>query len=111
MSNTPSLFDPPDPYQLARTNDPTTSHQAAASLRAVHITKTRMAILDLLRGHPDGLTDQDIARALPALASPSGLRTRRHELGEMGLVIDSRRRRRSLSNRMMIVWVANTSAR
>lgn len=108
MSGQPSLFDPPDPRHLARTGDPSTSHEAAQSLRAVTITKTRMAILDLIRAHPDGLTDQDIAVMLPGLASPSGLRTRRAELVDMGLVADSKRRKPSIANRRMIVWVAIT---
>jgi len=111
-----SLFDgddvgePPDPYQLARKTDPHTSLEAAASLRAVRITKTRQAILACLRRHPEGLTDEQLNGFLNYLASDSGLRTRRSELVEGGLVADSGKRLRSKSGRRMIVWIACPSS-
>jgi hypothetical protein len=104
--NQNSLFDPPDPYTLARGTDPPTSLEAAGSLRAVRITKTRMAILDRLRANPDGLTDEQIAKQLRTMASPSGLRTRRKELVEAGYAADSGRKGVTLSGRRTIIWVA-----
>jgi predicted transcriptional regulator len=101
-----SLFDPPDPYQLARKTDPHTSLDAAKSLIAVRITETRKAILLVLKRSPDGLTDEEIARNLGPIASPSGLRTRRKELVEAGLVFDTGRRRTTRSRRRTIVWEA-----
>lgn len=106
-----SLFDqgvgePPDPHHLARKTDPHTSLDAAKSLRAVRITQTRRKIIELLRQFPDGLSDQEIGHKLATVASPSGLRTRRAELVEMGLVADSGRRAVTTSGRRTIVWVA-----
>ncbi|HSV39795.1 MAG TPA: hypothetical protein VLI04_13645 [Nocardioidaceae bacterium] len=101
-----SLFDPPDPYQLARKTDPQTSLDAAKSLVAVRITRTRQAILECLRQHPDGLTDEQIASALHHMASPSGLRTRRSELFAAGLVADSTRRGTTRAGRKTIIWIA-----
>ena len=105
-----SLFDPeepvPEPWTLARPTDPETSHEAAKSLRAVKITETRMKILDLLKRFPEGLTDTEIGHKLSTVASPSGLRTRRSELVDMGLVADSGRKALTNSGRRTIVWVA-----
>jgi hypothetical protein len=107
VSEPRSLFDPPDPHTLARTTDPGTSHEAAGSLVAVRITRTRQAILECLRRHPDGLSDEQIAQHYrgPA-ASPSGLRTRRSELTEAGLIRDSGRKTRTRSGRRTIIWTA-----
>lgn len=100
-----SLFDMPDPYQLARRGDPHTSFEAAGSLVAVRITRTRLAILELLHSRPDGLSDEQIALLYTGpKASPSGLRTRRAELVEGGLVIDTGKRTRTKSGRHTIIW-------
>jgi len=102
----PSLFDPPDPHVLARSSDPSTSHEAAGSLKAVKVTATRQAILKTLRDHRDGLSDEQIADAYNGPpASPSGLRTRRAELCEAGLVADSGRMTHTRSGRRTIVWI------
>ena len=105
-----SFFDPPDPYTRARRGDPVTSLEAAGSLAVVRLTKVRQGILDVLRAHPDGLSDEQIAAAyfhggFGPKASPSGLRTRRSELVEGGLIADSGRRTRTQSGRRTIVWV------
>ena len=106
MSQQPNLFgEEPEPWRLARKGDPETSFEAASSLKAVRITKTRQAILDLLQEHPAGLSDEQIARAYQGPeASPSGLRTRRAELADAGLVVDTGRRARTRSGRRTILW-------
>ena len=89
---------------FARKSDPGTSHKAAASVK--NITETQQFILKALR-KPG--TDQKIAEAYKSfrkapMASESGLRTRRSELVELGLVIDSGKRSKTASGRQAIVW-------
>lgn len=98
----PSLFDLPQ----ARTTDPESSHKAARTVSK--LAEKRAAVLAILRDHPVGLTDTGIAsihhtRQLP-WQSPSGLRTRRNELVELGLVQDSGRVETTASGRQAIVW-------
>lgn len=79
----------------ARITDPATSHEAAGSLTAERLSETQRAILELLNQHP--LTDEQIGfrhfRAAQSgrwnHASESGLRSRRKELVEKGLVVRS----------------------
>ena len=100
MLDTPSLFDQPS----ARLSDPRTSHLAAASVE--NLTERRAAVLYVLGVIQRG-TDEDIADAYPPgmiQQSPSGLRTRRNELVELGHVRDSGLRRKLRSGREAIVW-------
>ena len=91
------IFDP-----AARATDPDTSWQAARSVG--ELRPRQAAVLELLADH-DGLTDEDIARLyVGPRQSPSGLRTRRRELVDMGLVVDSGRRGVTVSGRSTIVW-------
>lgn len=63
-------------------------------------------ILELLRLHPDGLTDSDIYKndGVSKHNSPSGARTRRCELVDMGFVKSSGRTKTLPSGRESIVW-------
>lgn len=80
----------------ARRRDPATSHAAAESVTP-KLTITRRALLKALRLLARPVTDHEIARYYPGIAqndglpgqSPSGLRTRRKELVDLGLVRDS----------------------
>lgn len=91
----------------ARTTDPTTSFEAAGSVR--NITEVQNNILICLTW---AQTDDDLVdcydRMASAngwkLASPSGIRSRRAELVAMGLVKDTGERRKSWSGRNAIVW-------
>jgi hypothetical protein len=87
---------------LARTTDPDTSHEAAASV--TNSAKVQAAILDLLSHRP--FTDDELSRLLAyrMTVSPSGLRTRRAELVRLGKVVDSGERVRLRSGRRAIVW-------
>lgn len=89
---------------VARRGDPGTSWAAAASVE--NLTRTRRAVLAVLEAHPEGMTDPEIWEALPwdERTSPSGIRTRRAELVDAGLVKDSGRTKRGRTNRRMILW-------
>lgn len=75
----------------ARHTDPTTSHEAAAGIDPAQLTKTKGAILNLLAVP---MTDDQLRAAYGELvalgispaASESGLRTRRSELHQHGLI-------------------------
>lgn len=77
---------------VARMTDPETSHEAARSLKAEKLNETQNAIMQILDGND--LTDEEIAQRHFAgaeagfwlHASESGLRSRRAELVQGGLV-------------------------
>lgn len=96
----------------ARNTDPSTSHSAARSVQ--NITATQQAIMKLLQIQP--MTDQRLvefytaqirmgadARDFPR-ASESGIRSRRAELVDAGLVKDSGAREKLESGRSAVVW-------
>lgn len=94
------------PLPLARTGDPWTSHAAANTVD--HVRESQAAILTVLRRYGP-MTDELIAAALEqngVLMSPSGARTRRRELVDLGLVIDTGRTSLTRSNRHTIIWRA-----
>lgn len=72
----------------ARTTDPRTSHEAARSVK--HLTATKIVILDLLSR---AVCDEELVERYnfrthhgAPKASPSGVRSRRKELVDAGLV-------------------------
>jgi hypothetical protein len=99
MQHADSLWD----YAHARRGDPRTSHDAARSLK--YVTDAQSSIIDLFREFGP-MTDEQVWERLRGriLISPSGARTRRHELVEAGLLVDSGERARTLANRHTIVW-------
>lgn len=99
---------------LARTTDPDTSHEAAASLDDPQIRASQEAVLTVLAAIGPS-TDHVLARYYERAVqcgidipfqSPSGLRTRRKELTRMGRIVDSGIRDVTPSGRRAIVWVA-----
>lgn len=95
---------------LARTSDPETSHEAAESVRPF-LTARREAVL-LVLGGAGPMTDEELQAEylfaagmdiVPA-QSASGLRTRRSELVDAGMVVDTGERRRTASGRQAVVW-------
>ena len=91
----------------ARYTDPSTSHAAASSVQ--NITETQQAILQLLTLHP--MTDQELVpwyqnQLIAPRASESGIRSRRAELVEQGLVKDTGARKKLESGRSAVVWTA-----
>lgn len=96
----------PLPFQLARNSDPWTSHAAAESL--TNIRESQRTVLRVLR-MCGPMTDVEIAETLSEMGirmSPSGARTRRSELVDGGLVIDTGNTKRLPSGRWAIVWAA-----
>lgn len=97
-----------EPRTRARPSDPHTSHDAAMSLDARFVRQSQAAILRVLREHGP-LTDSALidcyraSREQPA-QSDSGIRSRRAELCEVGLVADTGRRARLPSGRLSIMW-------
>jgi len=94
----------------ARTDDPDTSHEAAASVSQVRMTKTRQAILDLLKRYgplsDERIWDGLVYQGLDGNTSLSGARTRRSELVAAGRVYDTGERAKGKTGRNMIVWAA-----
>jgi hypothetical protein len=90
----------------ARRTDPHTSHAAAASITEQQLTDGQRAVLQTLRRIGPAIDPQIVASYVGPWQSPSGLRTRRHELVERGLVRDTERRVKLPSGRQAIVWEA-----
>lgn len=91
---------------VARRTDPETSQQAAESIDAKRLRESQEEVLATF--HRLGpMTDQELVARYTGLAqSTSGLRTRRHELVEKGLLRDSGLRRKLESGRLAVVWMA-----
>jgi len=89
----------------ARASDPWTSHAAAQSLESDKIRQSQEAVLSFLRRH-GGMDDSSLVKLYSGSPqqSPSGLRTRRAELVEKGLVRDSGKTVTLPSGRRAIVW-------
>jgi len=91
---------------FARKNDPSTSHEAAESVK--NLTETQKAIVGLLKV---AKTDEELVAAYRNLswagrapmASESGVRSRRHELAVQGLVVEAGLSKTSFG-RKAIVW-------
>ena len=94
----------------ARTLDPVTSHEAAASSTEEHTTKTKLAILAILAYGE--MTDTEIVNAYRDLedfgdvprASDSGIRSRRAELVDEGKIRPTGYYRKSPSGRRCNIW-------
>lgn len=94
------------PVAHARTTDPETSHEAAASVE--HLRVKQQEVLRCLQNMDGYGSDDEIAmfynRGDYVEQSPSGLRTRRKELQRAKLVRDSGKRTYNVRNRRVIVW-------
>ena len=95
---------------IARLTDPETSHAAAASVNIATLPHVKQAILTLY-AVCGPMTDDELRevwdqRMLSTPISPSGLRTRRRELADAGVVRDSGQRRTLPTGRSAIVWEA-----
>jgi hypothetical protein len=91
----------------ARNTDPTTSHQAAATITRTAVTDTQRMVLDALQAHGP-LTDEQLCQRIAEVerkpVSVSGVRTRRSELVTDGRVIDTGDRQPTRAGRQAIVW-------
>lgn len=92
---------------VARATDPDTSHEAAMSVS--NYISVQHAILDIVaRWGP--LTDEAIAQhmaSVPMRTTPSGLRTRRKELVEQGMLRANPRKVRISTGRLATRWELN----
>ena len=88
---------------LARRTDPSTSHDAAAS---VNLTRSRQIVLTTL-GY-SAMTDDDLVWLCRESLSPSRARTARKELVDLGLVRSTGRTERLRSGRHATVWEVAT---
>jgi len=86
---------------LARNTDPVTSHMAAR-LTEPRADTNRALALQVLREHPDGLTDYELADLTGLQQNSIG--KRRGELRDAGFVEDSGKRRKTPSGAQGIVW-------
>lgn len=95
----------------ARRSDPHTSHDAAKSLARGTLRASQAAVLSHF--HRFGLmTDTDLVNVYVGVPqSRSGLRTRRCELVDRGLIEDTGVRKRLPTGRRAIVWRATTQRR
>jgi hypothetical protein len=88
----------------ARTTDPQTSHEAAAKVKDTNLTQFYIW-LALKRPATDvELVERYNNDRQAPRASESGIRSRRAELVEMGMVEDSGLRQKLASGRNAIVW-------
>lgn len=97
----------------ARSEDPVTSHAAAAT--AGPLRPAQRAVLRLLEAFPAGLSDEELVEEYQAsrrgrpdvmAQTASGLRSRRKELADAGLVVLTDEVRRTAANRPTRVWRA-----
>lgn len=94
----------------ARLTDPHTSHLAGDALTVEHLTQVQAIIYRLLDTAP--MTDGELLLAYNAMvyakeaphASESGVRSRRAELVERGLVVPTGATRKTVFGRLSIVW-------
>jgi hypothetical protein len=90
----------------ARTTDPETSHEAAQSV--TNITPLKQEILQRLM---TPMTDADLIQVIRTgsrlLVTESGVRSRRAELVQAGLVKDTGARVKLATGRSAIVWTTN----
>jgi hypothetical protein len=91
----------------ARLSDPITSHLAADSITKGEVTTTQMLIISLLIERPkaDYEIVRDFLAQYPNRASESGIRSRRKELVDRGVIVDTGERvQMPNSGRLAIVW-------
>lgn len=113
MIDQPSLFDDErlSDRAHARRGDPETSVAAAASISPAKLRESQAAVLRLYDGgvrlYDDALLDlyqHEVDRRTAPPQSPSGLRTRRRELVDLGLLRDSNVRQMLPTGRSSILW-------
>ncbi len=97
--NQPSLFE-----GSVRASDPSTSHDAAASMDETALSRQRGEVLGFVRWRSElGTTAYEVSLAYPIQQNVAARRLR--DLCELGFVKDSGRTRPGSSGRHGIVWV------
>lgn len=90
-----------DPHRLARTSDPQTSHDAAASI-VPHLPRLQRQALEAVAMTP-GRTATELAR-LHGVPDPRVFNRRLTELARQGLVVRGPVRRCSVTGRSAATW-------
>ena len=88
----------------ARNTDPATSHEAAESLNAKHLSDLQALVLAWFRKYGPGTDEQLERHECFAKLAPSTARKRRSDLLEMGLLKDTGKRELNSRGRSMVVW-------
>lgn len=87
----------------ARSEDPVTSHAAADSLRPQVITEIQRKVIAYAQAQGErGFTDEQLSTYFAHTRST--YRTRRAELTDLELIVDTGRRQVGSTGRRMIVW-------
>ena len=92
-------------HAVARRGDPSTSWAAANSLYPETLRRTLRLVLHTIQDRGP-MTDEHLVDLLEGAMSPSGARSRRAELVDLGLVYDTGQRLVLRSGRRAIVWAA-----
>ena len=107
-----SLFDQPlsDPAAPAAAmhSNPRDTEAEAARLILPRSGTDRLTCLEAFRAHPEGLTDEELAKACGLYLYTAA--PRRVELTKGGWVVDSGIRRQTDRGRQAIVWRLSTEA-
>lgn len=83
-----------------------TSREAALAI-APRVTELQRRVLDYLKEHPQGATDEQLIDGTGL--NPSTLRPRRRELQQANIIKDSGRYALTHSGRRAIVWVVRAA--
>ena len=89
---------------VARANDPSTSWEAAYSLSSQYLRESQERVYDMLYSLGPSIDWALQSSALSFNMSPSSIRTRRSELVDLGLVVNSGEKKLTRSGRFAIVW-------
>lgn len=109
---------PNPPAARARTTDPSTSHEAAATV--TKMPARQLEVLTIHRDNPGGLSDEQVIDQhierftydhTVRPQTDSSIRTRRSELVAAGWLEDSGRRGRTKAGRSTIIWQLTARAR
>lgn len=84
-----------NPKQMARTEDPDTSKEAAETVQSAHLEKL---VYEVIKEFSDGCTSEDVERALYQYRSHS-ITPRFAPLLRKGLIVDTGFRKRGASGR------------
>lgn len=103
----------------ARRNDPSTSHAAAASVGGGDLTENQRAVMFVLRLSSEPILDEELVgryeqtQRTPAYKLPrqsqSGIRSRRSEIANLGLLVEGEKRRMT-TGRLGRTWSIKPNA-
>lgn len=100
----------PSGVPVARGTDPLTSHEAAEAIG--NLRQSQADVFLLFDADPEPMTDERLLERYKAhmeahlfkAQSPSGIRSRRRELVDLGLVVDTGEKTRNRNGNRAILW-------